>query len=98
MKSRSKELLDRSISAMVAAIEIYNKPGFQYRNESFCILSINAWELLVKAKWLADHRNDERSLFVRETRENLDGSKSRKKYIKRTRSGNPFTHSDVLCT
>ncbi len=34
MKSRSKELLDRAIAAMVAAIEIYNKPGFPYRTES----------------------------------------------------------------
>ena len=45
MKSLSKELLDRSVLAMVAAIEIYNKPGISYRNESFTILAINAWEL-----------------------------------------------------
>ena len=93
MKSRSKELLDRAISAMVAAIEIYNKPGFPYRTESFTILAINGWELLLKAKWLADHRNQERSLYVRETRENADGKKSKKKYVKRTEAGNPFTHS-----
>lgn len=77
---------------MVAAIEIYNKPGFPYRTESFAILAINGWELLLKSKWLCDHQNRERSLYVRETRENADGTKSRKKYIKRTRSGNPFTH------
>ena len=93
MKSKSKELLERAISAMVAAIEIYNKPGFPYRTESFAILAINGWELLLKAKWLADHQNQERSLYVRESRQNADGSKSKKKYIKRTRSGNPFTHS-----
>ena len=52
MKSLSKELLDRTVLAMVAAIEIYNKPGFPYRNESFTILAINGWELLLKAKWL----------------------------------------------
>ena len=93
MKSRSKELLDRAIAAMVAAIEIYNKPGFPYRTESFAILAINGWELLLKAKWLTDHRHRERSLYVHETRENADGKKSKKRYIKRTRSGNPFTHS-----
>lgn len=93
MKSRSKELLDRATSAMVAAIEIYNKPGFPYRTESFAILAINGWELLLKAKWLAENRNRERSLFVHETRETTDGKKSKKKYVKRTRSGNPFTHS-----
>ena len=31
MKSRSKELLDRSLAATVASIEIYNKPDFPYR-------------------------------------------------------------------
>ena len=93
MKSRSKELLDRAISAMVAAIEIYNKPGFPYRTESFAILAINGWELLLKAKWLADNRNRGSSLYVYETRENADGSKSKKKYVKRTDAGNPFTHS-----
>jgi len=93
MKSKSKELLDRAISAMVAAIEIYNKPGFPYRTESFAILAINGWELLIKAKWLADHRNHAQSLYVREKREKADGTKGKKTYIKRTRSGNPFTHS-----
>ena len=93
MKSRSKELLDRAIAAMVAAIEIYNKPGFPYRTESFAILAINGWELLFKAKWLADNRNRASSLYVYETRENADGSKSKKKYVKRTDAGNPFTHS-----
>lgn len=93
MKSRSKELQDRAISAMVAAIEIYNKPGFPYRTESFAILAINGWELLLKAKWLAEHGNRERSLYVYEQRENSEGGKSKKSYIKRTRSGNPFTHT-----
>ncbi|HCU53321.1 MAG TPA: DUF3644 domain-containing protein [Gammaproteobacteria bacterium] len=93
MKSRSKELLDRAIAAMVAAIEIYNKPGFPYRTESFAILAINGWELLLKAKWLSDYRNRASSLYVYETRENADGKKSKKKYVKRTDAGNPFTHS-----
>jgi hypothetical protein len=78
---------------MVAAIEIYNKPGFPYRTESFAILAINGWELLFKAKWLADNRNRASSLYVYETRKNADGSKSKKKYVKRTDAGNPFTHS-----
>lgn len=93
MKSRSKELLDRAIAAMVAAIEIYNKPGFPYRTESFAILAVNGWELLLKAKWLANNRNRASSLYVHETRENADGTKSKKKYVKRTDAGNPFTHS-----
>nr|WP_244881559.1 DUF3644 domain-containing protein [Dehalogenimonas alkenigignens] len=79
----------------MAAIEIYNKPGFPYRTESFAILAINGWELLLKAKWLADNRNQASSLYVYETRENADGTKSKKKYVKRTDAGNPFTHG--LC-
>ena len=34
---------------MVAAIEIYNKPLFQYRNECTVILLLNAWELILKS-------------------------------------------------
>lgn len=37
------------MSAMMGAIEIYNKPRFTYRDEVFVILVINAWELLSKA-------------------------------------------------
>jgi hypothetical protein len=33
MKSRSRELLDRSVSAVLAAIDVYNKPDFHYREE-----------------------------------------------------------------
>ena len=51
---------------MAAAIEVYNKPGFPYRSESFTILAINGWELALKAKWLDLHRNDKRSLYVYE--------------------------------
>jgi hypothetical protein len=91
MKSLSKELLGRSISAMVGAIEIYNKPGFPYRTESFSILAINAWELLFKAKWLADRHNRIHTLWVKEYRQNTKGIKSKKKYIKRTQAGNPVT-------
>ncbi len=34
---------------MIAAIEVYNKPSFLYRDECFVILLLNAWELLSKA-------------------------------------------------
>ena len=93
MKSRSSELLDRAISAMVAAVEIYDKPGFPYRVESFAILAINGWELLLKAKWLTDHQNRQQSLYVYEKLMNANGVTSKRSRIKKTRSGNPFTHS-----
>ena len=93
MKSRSKTLLDKSIAATIAAIEIYNKPDFQYRAETFSILVINGWELLFKAKWLKENNNKIQSLYVKEPRQKKDGYKSKNQRIKRTRSGNPFTHS-----
>lgn len=93
MKSRIQELIDRSQAAMMAAIEIYNKPSFSYRIETFVILSINSWELLFKAKWLNLHNNKERSLYVKERREKKNKEKTSKLFIKRTESGNPFTHS-----
>ena len=45
-----ESLIDKSISSMLSAIEIYNKPDFKYREETFAILSVNSWELLFKAK------------------------------------------------
>ena len=43
-----KSLLDKSLAAAVSAIEVYNKPDFKYREETFAILMVNAWELLLK--------------------------------------------------
>lgn len=93
MKSRSQKLLDKSIAATVAAIEIYNKPDFQYREETFSILAINGWELLFKAKWLAENGNRIQSLYAKKRPKKKDGSKSNKETTKPTPSGNPFTHS-----
>lgn len=92
MKARSKELLDRAIAAVVSAIEIFNKPDFYYREESFAILAINGWELLMKAKYLADNGNRLASLHAMEPRMKKDGTKSKLKKYKTTRSGNPMTH------
>lgn len=44
-----KALLNNSISAILAAVEIYNKPRISYRNECFVVLLINSWELMFKA-------------------------------------------------
>lgn len=93
MKARSKELLDKAIAATVAAIEVYNKPDFLYREESFSVLAVNGWELLFKAKWLANQGNNVRSLYVLEPITLKDGIKGKRKIVKLTRSGNPLTHS-----
>lgn len=66
MKSRCTEILGKSIAAMIAAIEIYNKPDFKYREETFSILTVNSWELLFKAKWLQINNNKVNSLYVYE--------------------------------
>ena len=44
-----RKLLANSKAAMLAAIEIYNKPQIEYRDECFCILLVNAWQLLTLA-------------------------------------------------
>ncbi len=78
---------------MVAAIEVYNKPDFKYREETFAVLSTNSWELALKSFWLRKHGNRISSLYVYENRVNKDGSRGKRKVVKTTRSGNPFTHS-----
>jgi hypothetical protein len=58
----SHDLAQKSVQAAIAAIEIYNKPDFHFREEAFSVLMTNSWELLLKAKWLADHSDDVTSL------------------------------------
>lgn len=55
LRASYRALRNNSISAMLAAIEIYNKPRIEYRDECFVILLVNAWELLLKAI-LASHK------------------------------------------
>jgi hypothetical protein len=44
-----RRLLGNSKSAILGAIELYNKPSFEYRDEVVVILLLNGWELLLKA-------------------------------------------------
>lgn len=44
-----RNLVRNAKAAMMAAMEIYNKPRFEYRDECFVILLLNAWELALKA-------------------------------------------------
>lgn len=44
-----RKLIGNAQSAMIAAIEIYNKPAFRYRDECSVIMLLNAWELALKA-------------------------------------------------
>lgn len=56
-------LVEKSLSACISAIEIYNKPDFKFREESFSILMVNAWELLLKAKILQLNYDDIGSIW-----------------------------------
>lgn len=87
MKSRARSLADKSIEAMLAAVEIYNKPNFAYREEAFSILAINAWELLLKARLLQLSKNRISAILVYEKRRRTDGTLSEKLYRVRSRSG-----------
>ncbi|WP_339841264.1 DUF3644 domain-containing protein [uncultured Maribacter sp.] len=60
----SDTLVDKSVQAVLAAIEIYNKPDFGYREETFSILLINAWEILLKAKVVRNGLENMESLYI----------------------------------
>ena len=87
-KSRCVSLLEKAIDACIAAIEVYNKPDFHYREETFSILMLNAWELLLKARILRENNNKIRLIEIWETKRKADGTNTVRKYAKKNRSGN----------
>lgn len=89
--------LEKAQAAITSAVEIYNKPSFAYREETFALLALNAWELLLKAKVLKDGDNDLRAIRVFEPRKTKAGPMSKKLYLKRNRAGNPQTISLGAC-
>jgi hypothetical protein len=76
---------------MLSAIEIYNKPNFLYREETFAILAVNAWELILKAHLLKSCNYNMRDLYHLEPKTKTDGTKSKLKQPKLNRTGNPTT-------
>lgn len=86
-----QSLLDKSISSMLSAIEIYNKPDFKYREETFSILAINSWELLLKAILLQKSGYRMTSIYQQEFKIKKDGTKSKVLKTKVNRSGNATT-------
>jgi hypothetical protein len=89
--------VDKAAAAITSAVEVYNKPSFAYREETFAILALNAWELLLKAKVLKDANNAISSLRVYESRTTKTGAKSKKLYLRYNRAGNPVTISLHAC-
>ena len=88
-----RSLLDKSIASMLAAIEIYNKPNFSYREDTFAILCVNAWELLLKAIWFKLNHYNHYSIYKKVPKKNKDGTISKLKTIDKNRTGNPKTIS-----
>ena len=48
-KTLDIRLKEKSIEALLVAIELYNKPTIKYRIEGFSFMICNAWEVLLKA-------------------------------------------------
>ena len=88
---RFRMFLNKADAAMLSAIEIYNKPDFAYREEAFAILALNAWELLLKGRALQDNGNNLRCLYVYERRRTKDGKWTKRRFVKRNRTGNAYT-------
>lgn len=59
-----KRLVDNSMAAMLAAVEVYNKPQMTYRDEVTVMLIVNAWELALKATL----RQKQRSIYYSKRR------------------------------
>lgn len=97
MKKLSNRIIEKSLNATLAALEIYNKPECNYREENFCILIVNAFELLFKAKILKDNNEDVKKLYVYYYPKNKSGGNSKKKAIKKNRIGQPFTIDIIEC-
>jgi len=78
-------LVDKAIDACIAAIEIYNKPDFRYREEAFSILMYNAWELLLKARVIKENKNSARSIEIWEPVKKKDGTNGQRSKAKLNR-------------
>src|SRR6266849_4065563 len=80
-------LVDKAIAAAISAIEVYNKPAFRYREETFSILMLNSWELLLKARILKENNNKLRSIEVWENARNKSGLPGKKLKLGMTAAG-----------
>jgi hypothetical protein len=88
---KHKSFVDKSIGAALSAIEVYNKPDFKYREETFSILMINSWELLLKAKIIKENNGDLKSIYVMINKVGKKGNKLNTLTPDLNRSSNPKT-------
>ena len=62
-----------------------------YREETFAILMINAWELLLKARIIRENGGKVTSVYEFRPRKKKDGNASKLMEVRRTRSKSPMT-------
>ncbi len=86
-----KIVTEKAVKACLAAITVYNNPNLQYREESFAILMINAWELLLKARILKNKNGDLRSIQRMERTSVDDFNGGNQEAPRKTKSGNMMT-------
>lgn len=79
--------MNKSREACIAAVETFNRVSSRYREETFAILMINAWELLLKARIMKENGGQVNCLHLYEYKVKLDGTKSKVKYRKRNKTG-----------
>ena len=91
MKSNVESLIEKSIACAVSAIEIYNKPDFKYREETFSILMINSWELVLKAKLIKDANNNIKAIYIKENIPKKAGGISKRWKYKLNKKGYNLT-------
>ena len=94
-RAKYMNLIDKSVDAALAAIEIYNKPDFRYREEAFAILMLNAWELLLKAKIVK--AESQRAIEIWKPKTRKDGSPGKHHEPMTNRSGNTLTIGVRAC-
>ncbi len=91
-------LVEKSRAACVAAVETYNRASAPYREENFAILMINAWELLLKARVVKENKGKINSIHEMVHKLKKNKTPSKKKVVKITGAGLPFTISiDKAC-
>lgn len=88
---KHKSFVDKSVGAALSAIEIYNKPDFKYREETFSILMINSWELLLKAKIIQSNQGNIKSIYQMKNKVGKNGNQLKALTADLNRSQNPKT-------
>lgn len=78
------KMVQCATSALLMAIEICNKPTLEFREQTFALLTVNAWEIFLKARIVQQNGGKIQSIYRRQ--------KNSIRY-KRTAEGEPLTIS-----